>query len=355
MPLVPQFQRGDTLVAEFKLRDDESPICRSRIGSSSEDLLQKLEASNPHRLDNNGQLVLPGVPPIALAGLTVDEATVRVQAEPALLAFAGDIDAVTGRARWHEALMPFGYDLFSNVPTTFAPATDIPVTADYVVGPGDTVNVQLFGNENQQYFLTVTREGVINFPEIGPLNVSGLSFPDVRNLIDQRVGQQMIGVRASVTLGELRSIRVFVLGDAVRPGSYTVSGLSTMTNALFASGGVKEIGSLRKIELMRGGQTVTTLDLYDLLLHGDTRADARLQPGDTIFVPPISTVSVDGEVRRPAIYELRNENTVAELIRWPEHTPTASRAALQLAGGPRRGTAVQDVDLMAAAGGRRRC
>ena len=354
IPLIPRFQRGDTLVAEFEFRSGAAVNLPVPERQELDELLQRLQDSNPHRLDSAGQLVLPGVPPIVLAGLTVDEATVRVQAEPALRTFTATLTLLPVEPAGIEALKPFGYDLFEQVPTTFAPATDIPVPADYVVGPGDTVNVQLFGNDNQQYFLTVTREGVINFPEIGPLNVSGLSFPDVRNLIDQRIGQQMIGVRASVTLGELRSIRVFVLGDAVRPGSYTVSGLSTMTNALFASGGVKQIGSLRKIELMRGGETVTTLDLYDLLLRGDTRADARLQPGDAIFVPPIgATVSVDGEVRRPAIYELRDERTVAQVVSLAGGlTPTASRASLRLERiVPGRGTTVQDVDLTAAAGG----
>jgi polysaccharide export outer membrane protein len=125
----------------------------------------------------------------------------------------------------------------------------------------------------------------------------------------------MIGTQASVAIGELRSIRVFVLGDARTPGSYTVSGLSTITNALFVSGGVKEIGSLRNIQLKRNGKTVTTLDLYDLLLKGDTRADVRLLPGDVIFVPPVGpTVGLSGEVRRPAIYELKDETTAAELL-----------------------------------------
>src|ERR1700676_183260 len=112
-------------------------------------------------------------------------------------------------------------------------------------------------------------------------------------------------------MGHLRSIRVFVLGEAYKPGSYLLSGLSTMTNALFVTVGVKKIGSLRKIELKRNGRLVTVLDLYDLLLHGDTSADQQLMPGDVIFIPPIgNTVSVYGAVRRPAIYELKNEKNV---------------------------------------------
>ena len=145
--------------------------------------------------------------------------------------------------------------------------------------------------------------------------VSGLSFINARETIEQHVADQLIGTRVSVTMGNLRSIRVFVLGEAQKPGSYTVSGLSTMTNALFVSGGVKKIGSLRNIELKRNGKLITVFDLYDLLLHGDTSGDRQLMPGDVIFIPPIGhTVSVDGAVRRPAIYELKSEKTVAQVI-----------------------------------------
>ena len=165
------------------------------------------------------------------------------------------------------------------------------------------------------YELTVQRDGRVNFPKLGPIMVSNMNFDAVRAPSKSRVSKQLIGTRVSVTMGDLRSIRVFVLGEAEKPGSYTVSGLSTMTNALFVSGGVKKIGSLRNIQLKRNGRLITTLDLYDLLLHGDTSNDRQLLPGDVIFIPPIGrTVSVDGAVRRPAIYELKTENTVAEAI-----------------------------------------
>lgn len=214
-----------------------------------------------------------------------------------------------------QTLKQFGYDLFAGSPTTFAPATDIPVPAEYIVGPGDMVQVQLFGKDNAEYTLPVGRDGTLNFPGIGPVPVAGLRFPELKDNLMQRVEQQLIGVRATISLGPLRSIRIFVLGDVQQPGSYTVSGLSTMTNALLVSGGVKPIGSLRNIQLKRNGEVITRLDLYDLLLRGDTRADARLQPGDVIFVPPVgATVGVDGEVKRPAIYEIKQEKTLAEAL-----------------------------------------
>lgn len=212
-------------------------------------------------------------------------------------------------------LKQFGYELFAGVPTTFAPATDIPVTADYVIGPGDTINVQLFGKTSSSFELLVQRDGKINFPELGPISLAGLSYSEMKDLLVNRVKEQIIGVNISITMGELRSIQVFVLGEAYRPGSYTVSSLSTMTNALFSSGGITKVGSLRNIQLKRRGKLITSLDLYDLLLKGDTSDDARLLPGDVLFVPPIGDVaSIAGEVKRPAIYELKGEKTAGELL-----------------------------------------
>jgi protein involved in polysaccharide export with SLBB domain len=276
---------------------------------------QLILKGNPYRLNRFGVLEIPGLPSIPLAGLTAEEATRRVSADPDLRDFVVKLTLLRLQAFDEDALKPFGYDLFEGVPSTFAPVSDIQVPIDYLVGPGDTLNIQLYGNEPASYELTVGRDGRINFPKLGPIMVSDMSFEKARSTIEQRVDQQLIGSRVSVTMGELRSIRVFVLGEAEKPGSYTVSGLSTMTNALFVSGGVKKIGSLRNIELKRNGKLITVLDLYSLLLHGDTSHDQQLQPGDVIFIPPIgNTVSVYGAVRRPAIYELKNERTVDEVV-----------------------------------------
>ena len=256
-------------------------------------------------------------------------------ADPSLRPTRSDDGDSTNAGRYPrlDDLKPFGYELFAGEPTTFAPATDIPVPVDYIIGPGDTVDVQLFGGESASYRLVVGRDGILNVPEIGPVAVAGLTFDNMQALLRERISEQKIGVRASITMGPLRSIRVFVLGDAYRPGSYTVSSLSTMTNALFVSGGINSIGSLRNVQLKRGGNTVTTLDLYDLLLRGDTSSDARLQPGDVIFVPPVGkTVGIGGEVRRPAIYELRNESSIREVVRLaggmlPSAFPEASQVS----------------------------
>lgn len=294
--------------------DDYKPMTEEQKARLN-DFRQRILQGNPYKLNRFGVLEIPGLPSIPMAGLSASEATRRLSADRDLREFRIKVTLLRLQQYGEDALKPFGYDLFEGVPSTFAPVSDIQVPIDYVVGPGDTLEIQLYGNEPASYSLTVGRDGRVNFPKLGPIMVSGQSFENARATIEQRVTQQLIGSRVSVTMGNLRSIRVFVLGEANKPGSYTVSGLSTMTNALFVSGGIKKIGSLRHIELKRNGKLVTVLDLYDLLLHGDTSGDRQLMPGDVIFIPPIGrTVSVDGAVRRPAIYELKNERTVAQAV-----------------------------------------
>jgi polysaccharide export outer membrane protein len=213
-------------------------------------------------------------------------------------------------------LEQFGYELFRDAPSTFAPVTDIPVPEGYIVGPGDTLVVQIYGKLNVEYRLVVTRDGRLLVPELGPIQIGGMRFDEARELLRQRFDQQVIGAKAVTTLGALRTIRVLVVGDVVKPGDYTLSGLTSLLNALMNSGGIKRSGSLRNIELKRRGQIVTRLDLYDILLRGDTSGDTPLQHGDVIFVPPLGpTVGIAGEVQRPAIYELRHESEVADMIR----------------------------------------
>ncbi len=280
-----------------------------------EDLRDRIRAGNPYRLDRTGMLYLPGVVGVQLAGLTQEQARIRLANDPALRDFLLRVTLLPLERRDVDALEPFGYDLFNAMPSTYAPVGDVPVPSQYVVGPGDTIQVQLLGNTQAEHSLEVGRDGTIQFPDLGPIAVAGLTFPQARQTIEQRVAQGMIGTRAVVTIGELRSITVFITGEVEVPGSYTVSALSTITNALFASGGIKEIGSLRNIQLKRRGRLVTTLDLYDLLLRGDSTNDMRLMSGDVIFIPPVGpTAGITGEVRRPAIYELRGESVASDLL-----------------------------------------
>jgi polysaccharide biosynthesis/export protein len=278
-------------------------------------IIDLIRSRNPYQLDDAGMLQLPGFAPIVLGGLNEQQATHRLSSVIALMKLDVKVTKLPVRKVGIAGLKPFGYDLFKDSTSSFAPITDVPVPADYVVGPGDKLVVQLFGSQNRTLRLTVGRDGLINFPELGPVNVGGKSFERVSNEIEQRVTKQLMGVRASVSMGDTRSLRVFVMGEASRPGSYTISGLSTISSALYAAGGVKPIGSLRDIQLKRQGAIVRRFDLYDLLLRGDTADDAKLLPGDVIFIPPVSaTVAVDGEVHRPAIYEIRAETSVADIV-----------------------------------------
>ncbi|WQE76421.1 SLBB domain-containing protein [Vibrio alfacsensis] len=224
-----------------------------------------------------------------------------------------DTQAQTGLKR-------FGLDLFAGSPSTFAPISDVPVPADYTVGPGDEIVIQLFGKENTTNRLRVSREGVINFPSLGPVQVAGMTFSEVRDSLNQRVREQMIGVRSDISLGEMRTMQIFVMGDAYKPGAYTVSALTTISQAIYYSGGFSESGALRNVQLKRNGQVIRKLDMYDLLLRGDARNDVRLLPGDVVFIGAVgNTISIDGEVNRPAIYEIKSGETYKQ--------------AFQLAGG----------------------
>ena len=212
-------------------------------------------------------------------------------------------------------LKRYGLDLFDAQVSTFAPTDDAPVPDNYLLGPGDQLIVQLFGGRNEEVNLEVSRAGSVNFPELGPITVAGLRFEDARNLIAERIRKQLVGVEGVISMGRLRAINVFMAGEVKVPGAYSVSALTTVTQALFVAGGPNETGSMRQIAVKRGGETVAIFDLYDLLIRGDARNDIRLQSGDVIFVPVYgSLMEVDGAVKRPAVFELRPGEGVADVI-----------------------------------------
>ena len=215
-------------------------------------------------------------------------------------------------------LAPFGYDIFAkNFNNSYN--YDSPIPSDYRVGPGDLIEIQLFGQKNQAYSLEISREGILRFPDIGPINAfeTGTSFIDLKNLLKEKIRENLgEGVQSSITLGAFRSIRIFIFGEVEKQGAVNVSAFTSMINALLNCGGIKHTGSLRRVELKRSGKIITTLDLYDLLLDGDTSADQALQPGDVIFVPTIAKqISVNGAVRRPAKYEILEEDTLQDAVR----------------------------------------
>lgn len=211
----------------------------------------------------------------------------------------------------------YGASLFRNPPSTFAPLNMVPVTPDYVIGPGDELLIQVWGQVTLNSRYTVDRAGSIYIPQVGTLHVAGLTFAQLPGYLKAQFGRIFRNFDLNVNMGQLRSIQVFVVGQARRPGSYTISSLSTLTNALFATGGPTPAGSMRHIQLKRDGKVVVDFDLYDLLEHGDKSHDAQLLPGDVIYIPPVGPqVAVAGSVNAPAIYELKSANstTVADVV-----------------------------------------
>jgi len=209
----------------------------------------------------------------------------------------------------------YGADLFTNVPDTFAPVQRLPVTPQYVIGPGDELLIRTWGQVSQNLQLTVDRSGSVYVPQVGEIRVTGLKFQQLQPLLKARFDRVYRNYDMNVNLGELRSIQVFVTGEARRPGSYTISSLSTLVNAVFACGGPAPHGSLRHIVLKRGGTQIADFDLYNLLLRGDTSKDVIVQGGDVIYFSPVGPqVAVVGSVQQPAIYELRGRESVAEAL-----------------------------------------
>lgn len=329
---------------------DWDPAEKERLGKA----IARIQSRNPYRLNRNGELLMPGFAPMLIAGLSEAQAALRLSADPGLARLVVKVTRLPLERPGPAGLKPYGYDLFAGeTPSTFAPITEVPVPAEYIVGPGDELIVQLYGNQNRTLRLMVTRDGSVNFPELGPISVAGQRFSSVQSALTERVAKQMIGVSASVAMGDIRSVSVFVLGEANHPGSYTVSSLATITSAIYAAGGVRPIGSLRDVQLKRQGTVVRRLDLYDLLIRGDTRDDAKLLPGDVIFIPPVGpTVAVDGEVHRPAIYELKPGARADEVINLsggltPEADPrTASLSRIDSA----KRRVVVNVDLTSSEG-----
>ncbi|MGB8591716.1 MAG: SLBB domain-containing protein [Candidatus Acidiferrales bacterium] len=210
----------------------------------------------------------------------------------------------------------FGIEVFEHrSENTQALPMDLPVGPEYVVGPGDGLAIDLWGGVSQRLVRGVDREGRLSLPEVGPILVSGKSLAEVQQTVQQVLRTQFRDVSADVSLARLRTVRVYVVGDVARPGAYDVSSLSTPLNALFLAGGPTTRGSLRLLDHYRGKELVQQVDVYDLLLHGVNGDIARLENGDTILVPPIGAgVTVEGMVRRPAVYELRDEKSLAEVL-----------------------------------------
>ena len=284
----------------------------------------------------------PTAPP---KGISEGRTQRQVPAEPPT-EFQDFVYASTGTV-----LPIFGKQLFLEPPSTFAPVDRIAVSSEYVIGPGDQIILRGWGSIDIDYRGTVDQSGNFFIPKVGSTNVAGLKYGDLYGFLKNFIGKNYKNFELNVTLGQLRSNRVFVVGNARQPGSYTLSALSTLVNAVFAAGGPSATGSMRSIQLRRGSRLIVDFDLYDLLVRGDKSKDVMLESGDVIFIAPVGAqVAVLGSVNTPAIYEIRADETLDQVLKAAGGlTPVASgqRVIVERID-DRRVRRVQEIDLDAA-------
>lgn len=211
----------------------------------------------------------------------------------------------------------FGKSLFNDVPDTFAPADGVQVNPDYVIGTGDELQIRGWGMVDIDVSAKVDRGGAIYIPRVGSVKVAGVKYRDLQDYLKKAVGKIFTNFDLTASVSQTRAVQVYVVGHAARPGTYTLSAMSTLLNALFTSGGPDTFGSMRNIQVKRGGVTVTTFDLYDMLVKGDKSRDVPLQDGDVIYIPEVGPlVALTGNVKNPAVYEMNGASSVADVITW---------------------------------------
>ena len=292
-------------------------------------ITQSAPANAPANAAGTAQTPLPG--PAQVSGLPSPSATASVaQAAPTAASptttpnpsrIVGPLTTRSDFEKFAEdatgvPLPVYGRRLFDQVPTTFAPVENVPVPADYVLGPGDQLLIRAWGKIDLDSRVTVDRNGQIDLPRVGTLTVAGLRYAQVEGYLRTAIGALFKDFQLNVSLGQLRSIHIYVLGNARQPGVYTVSSLSTLVDAIFTSGGPSAVGSIRHILLRRGGKTLTDFDLYDVIERGDKSHDVRLLPGDVISFSPIGPqIATSGDVNTPGVYELKGKTTVGDALR----------------------------------------
>ena len=209
----------------------------------------------------------------------------------------------------------YGFNFFQFSPSTFAPSDDTPINSSYSMGPGDRLLVNYYGSDEKTEEVFVNREGIVVLPLLGPVNVTGMTYGEASKYIQDKAKSELIGTQINISIREVRSVGVYVLGEAYKPGKYLLSGLSTVTNALFISGGVNKKGSLRNIQIKRDNKTVATYDFYDFLLKGSLDSEVTLQDGDIIFIPFIeNSVIMGGAFKRPHRYEFKEGETLGDVV-----------------------------------------
>lgn len=250
-----------------------------------------------------------------------------------------EISAIERRA-WERFMFikQFGYSFFYQPPASFLPLQNVPVGPDYIIGPGDTVRIILWGSIQGEINSTVNRSGQIDIPKVGVVHVSGLTFNQLRQVLDREFSRQYTNFQMNVTLDNLRTIQVFVVGQARFPGSYAVSSLSTLVSALFAAGGPSKTGSLRDIQVRRGSKVVVHFDMYDFFIRGDKSKDIRLQNEDVIFIPPVGPLVALGYPK--SVLEVEEDLKLITRLEMEEKFPGSTLPGLTVPGlvQPRPGT-----------------
>ena len=296
-----------------------SPECSSQNQGS---MLQNGQQQRPSFPGSSVDQTRGGVPtysetePQSTSQTNRNSQTTPFLSEPALreplTEFQKFIGTTTG-----QILPIYGANLFRRVPTTFAPLDLSPVPPDYVIGPGDELRIRVWGQVNFQANARVDRSGEVYIPlsQVGPVHVAGIPYSELNDRLRAAIGRIYKNFDVVGDIGRIRAIQVYVAGEARRPGVYTISSLSTLVDAVFASGGPSVQGSLRHIQLRRGSETVADLDLYAFLIHGDKSKDEKLLAGDVIYIPPVGPqAAATGNVRNPAIYELREHQSLSDLL-----------------------------------------
>lgn len=213
----------------------------------------------------------------------------------------------------------FGSDFFRTYQTTYMPINEPNLSSEYILDYGDALEIQLIGQTNSIYEIRLNRDGSINLPNVGKLNLAGISLGEAYSIIKAKVSSSFIGTEAYVSLSNIRDINVLVSGNAFNPGIYTLSGNSNMLHALAVAGGINEYGSYREINLIRDKQIIETLDMYDVLITGEYNSNIRLRPGDIVFVGPLkNVVSIDGAVKKPAKYEVKDNQNLSDVIKYAD-------------------------------------
>jgi protein involved in polysaccharide export with SLBB domain len=254
---------------------------------------------------SNSDQYAPSKPPLNPSQLSRTETPPRPETE-----FEQMVADSVGRA-----LPLFGQSLFRQSPSTFSPVDWTQVPNDYIIGPGDELQIKVWGQVEANLRVVVDRAGQIYIPQVGEISVAGLHWGELEPHLKGEISKIFKNFNVSASIGRLRSIQVVVVGNARYPGTYTISSLSTLVNAIFASGGPTPQGSLRHFQVRRDGVTITDFDFYDLLIKGDKSKDVRLSPGDVIYIPHVGPlVAISGSVNTPAIYEMKDSSILDELI-----------------------------------------